>query len=83
MRLEDWLRVHGLVKSALGRAADDGGVLTGPRPPLLTGADLIERGLTPGPLFGTLLASALDWQDWEGWVLKEEALAWLDKEVLK
>lgn len=83
VRLEDWLLVHGMTKSNLSMAARLEGVLAGPKAPLLTGADLIEAGLVPGPLFGTILEAALDAQDVEGWTSKAEALAWFEKEVEK
>jgi tRNA nucleotidyltransferase (CCA-adding enzyme) len=80
VRLEDWLRVHTGV-TGLGRAAKWEGVMLAPRPPLLTGTDLIEMGLTPGPEFGRILGAALEAQDREGWNRKSEALAWLQFEV--
>jgi uncharacterized protein YcsI (UPF0317 family) len=46
--------------------------------PLLTGADLIARGLKPGPEFGRILKAALDSQDAGDFTDKEGALAWLD-----
>ena len=45
--------------------------------PLLTGADLIALGMTPGPRFRELLASAEDAQLNGRIVSREQALAWL------
>jgi tRNA nucleotidyltransferase/poly(A) polymerase len=53
-------------------------LLDGPPAPLLTGADLIARGLKPGPEFGRILKAALDSQDAGDFTDKEGALAWLD-----
>jgi len=51
------------------------------KPPLLSGKDLIEFGLTPGPSFKILLCEILE-EQWEGTVRsKEEALTWLKKRL--
>lgn len=50
----------------------------GPPAPLLSGADLIARGLKPGPQFGRILKAALESQDAGEFTDKEGALAWLD-----
>ena len=47
--------------------------------PLLTGKDLIGLGLSPGPLFGTILAEAYDMQLEEKLATHEEAVAWARK----
>jgi putative nucleotidyltransferase with HDIG domain len=44
--------------------------------PLLNGKDLIALGLTPGPLFGTILAEAYDLQLEEKLSTHEEAVEW-------
>lgn len=49
--------------------------------PLLTGEDLIDQGLTPGPRFKTLLDSAYDRQLEGEWTNREQAIAWLDQLV--
>jgi len=50
-------------------------------PALLSGLDLIELGLTPGPLFKTLL-SELEEERFEGGITnKEEAVGWLRKQI--
>lgn len=54
------------------------GLLSGAPAPLLAGADLIARGLKPGPEFGVILKAALTAQDTEVFSDKEGALAWLD-----
>jgi poly(A) polymerase len=52
-----------------------------PRPPLITGKDLIDLGLKPGPLFKVLL-SEIQEEHWEGKVRsKEEALSWVKKRI--
>lgn len=49
-------------------------------PPLVSGKDLIELGLTPGPLFRTVLSEIQEAQ-LEGKISsREEALAWIKKE---
>ncbi|MDB9742073.1 CCA tRNA nucleotidyltransferase, partial [Akkermansiaceae bacterium] len=46
--------------------------------PLLTGKDLIERGLKPGPEFKALLSN-LQTEQLEGTIsTREDALKWLD-----
>jgi len=46
-------------------------------PPLVSGKDLIELGLTPGPLFKTVLSEIQEAQ-WEGKISsREEALEWI------
>jgi len=45
--------------------------------PLLTGDDLIEAGLSPGPAFKTLLEDAYDLQLEGHLATREQALAWL------
>ena len=50
-------------------------------PALVSGLDLIELGLTPGPLFKTLL-SELEEERFEGGITnKEEAVGWLRKQI--
>ena len=50
-------------------------------PPLITGRDLIEREIKTGPEFGKILTRAQDLQ-LEGTLKnREQALAWLDKEL--
>ncbi len=50
-----------------------------PKEPLLTGLDLIERGLTPGPAFGALLREVEDLR-LEGVLnTRDDALEWLAK----
>jgi poly(A) polymerase len=46
------------------------------RPPLLTGNDLIDLGLQPGPAIGALLAEAREAQLQDELKTKKEALAW-------
>lgn len=75
-RLDDFLRVRGLTHGLFWAAAEDDGVLEAPHKALLTGAHLIDAGMTPGPAFATLLKRALDAQDREGWTTEAEALAW-------
>jgi poly(A) polymerase len=48
-------------------------------PRLVTGQDLIERGWSPGPEFGDILAQAQDLQLEGGLTTREQALAWLDE----
>ena len=50
-------------------------------PPLITGRDLIDRKIQAGPEFGKILTRAQDLQ-LEGTLKdREQALAWLDKEL--
>ena len=46
------------------------------RPPLLTGADLLALGMTPGPALGAMLEEARDLQLQEELKTPEEARAW-------
>lgn len=48
-------------------------------PPLLTGKDLIDRGLTPGPTFKEILTQAQDLQLEGDLTSRDEALVWLDE----
>ena len=49
-------------------------------PPLVSGKDLIELGLTPGPLFKTVFSEIQEAQ-WEGKVSsREEALEWIKRD---
>lgn len=69
----DWISCHRLWDHPIAA----GGTCL---PVLLTGDDLIELGLKPGPEFGRILKSALFAQDIEGWTTKEEALEWLARQ---
>jgi len=60
-----------------GTMAEHLGVDKGPKPALLNGRDLIERGMKPGREFAPLLAEALDAQDDGAFVDRDGALAWL------
>ncbi len=81
-----WLvrcRLAGEDAEALVRAVSDrlaeipGGV---PLPdPLLTGEDLLARGIEPGPRLGELLGAAYDAQLNLRLTTREEALAWLER----
>ncbi|MBD3319645.1 MAG: HD domain-containing protein [Chitinivibrionales bacterium] len=51
--------------------------------PLLRGADLIEAGLTPGPVFGKILKEAYDLQLEEYITDREQALKWLREKAEK
>ena len=48
--------------------------------PLITGNDLIERGIKPGPRLGEILAEVQDLQLEGKLTDREEALAWIEKE---
>jgi len=50
-------------------------------PSFLTGRDLIERGLEPGPAFGEILTQAQDMQLEGELNSREEALEWLDRRL--
>lgn len=52
-------------------------------PPLITGADLIARGAVPGPLFRQILTQAQDLQLENNLSNREDALAWLDRQILR
>jgi len=52
-------------------------------PPLITGRDLIEAGLKPGPPFKKLLDSAQALQLEGGLKTREEALVWLREELAR
>ncbi len=62
----------------LRRNAERLGVLNAPRPALLGGSDLIKAGLTPSPLFKTLLDEAYDAQLAGAFRDKAGAKTWLD-----
>ncbi len=50
-------------------------------PPLISGRDLIELGLTPGPIFKTLL-SEVEEEQWDGEVKsREEAIEWVKRRL--
>jgi poly(A) polymerase len=49
--------------------------------PLLRGQDLIDLGLKPGPVFGTLLKEAYDLQLEDAFADKEAALDWLKGKI--
>ncbi|MBD3347083.1 MAG: HD domain-containing protein [Chitinivibrionales bacterium] len=51
--------------------------------PFLRGKDLIDAGLTPGPLFGKILKQAYDLQLEERITTRDEALEWLHKTIEK
>jgi tRNA nucleotidyltransferase (CCA-adding enzyme) len=53
-------------------------VTTAPQKPILTGNDLIEMGLTPGPSFKAILAAALEAQDFGEFTTKPGAIAWME-----
>ncbi|MCG8598797.1 MAG: CCA tRNA nucleotidyltransferase [Verrucomicrobiales bacterium] len=50
-------------------------------PPFLSGRDLIERGLKPGPHFKEILRTAQDLQLEREHTSREQALAWLEDEL--
>ncbi|MEM7601349.1 MAG: HDIG domain-containing metalloprotein, partial [Verrucomicrobiota bacterium] len=50
-------------------------------PPLITGKDLIDRGLVPGPAFKEILRSAQDLQLEGTLISRESALSWLDEKI--
>jgi poly(A) polymerase len=84
----DSLASHGdlsaleLVRSALGRArskAEEPGL----PPVLVTGRDLIDLGLTPGPQFGGILEQVREWQLNEEVSTREEAIERVRRERLK
>ena len=49
--------------------------------PLLTGQDLLDRGLPPGPEFGSMLKQARTLQASGVLTSREQALAWLEERV--
>jgi poly(A) polymerase len=51
-------------------------------PPLIRGDDLIELGLTPGPLFGEILGAVEEMQLEGDLKTKEEALVWVRQNYL-
>ncbi len=62
----------------LGRAAKID-VLAGPAPHIITGSDLIERGIEPGPKMGEIITKADQLRDDEG-MMKEEILERLSRD---
>lgn len=77
--LAPWtIRQFSLVTDTVGVWADGQkvGVCDGPRPLLVTGQDLIDHGMTPGPEFKPLLEKATKLQDCDG-MTKEEILVQL------
>lgn len=56
------------------------GVETAPIAPMVTGKTLIELGLTPGPEFSTILATAVKAQDRGLFSTTAEGIAWLVRE---
>ena len=52
------------------------------RPPLLTGADLIELGLKPGPVIGKLLAEVREKQLQDELMTRAQALRWVQEQIL-
>src|SRR5262249_33833013 len=48
---------------------------------LLTGQDLLDRGLEPGPAIGRILKEARELQARRELTTREEALAWLDRRL--
>lgn len=51
-------------------------------PPLIRGGDLIEVGLTPGPLFGEILAAVEEMQLEGKFTSKEQAMGWVKEKYL-
>lgn len=64
---EHFHRVH--------HVAAEADCLYGAQPPLISGHDLMELGLTPGPHFGPILKKALDAQDRGEYTTREEGIA--------
>jgi tRNA nucleotidyltransferase/poly(A) polymerase len=52
-------------------------------PPLVNGDDLIELGLTPGPIFGQILRAVEEMQLEGGLTSKESAIGWIEKNFLE
>jgi tRNA nucleotidyltransferase/poly(A) polymerase len=52
-------------------------------PRLITGEDLIARGMAAGPAFGTILTEAQDLQLEGALTNRDEALLWLDRRVVE
>jgi tRNA nucleotidyltransferase (CCA-adding enzyme) len=82
--MTEWLLGWGYSPAApIWTAAEEQGVMEAPRPRLITGDHLIERGLAPGPLFKPLLQTFTHAQDVRGWTKIEEALEFLDAQFIK
>ena len=62
-------------------AVVSGDAVAGRREPLLTGRDLVDAGLVPGPRFRALLAEAADAQDDGAFDDRAAARRWLDRRL--